>query len=95
MIANANTQLAAAQASQQIASTGADADAVVMSVTDSGMTQNTNIGVVLVLNVTTAQGQTFQTAGNAMVPRINVPRVGDKVKIKYNPANPSVFAIVG
>jgi len=29
-----------------------------------------------------------------MVSRIAVPRAGDKVKIKYNPANPQQVALV-
>ncbi len=73
---------------------GADATAEVLSITDTGATVNMNPVVVLVLKVTPSAGAEFQTAAQVMVPRIAVPRVGDKVKIKYNPSIPSQIVIV-
>ncbi len=79
---------------QNLAQNGADATAEVLSITDTGATVNMNPVVVLVLKVTPSAGAEFQTAAQVMVPRISVPRVGDKIKIKYNPSIPSQVVIV-
>ncbi len=79
---------------KNLAQNGADATAEVLSITDTGATVNMNPVVVLVLKVTPSAGAEFQTAAQVMVPRIAVPRVGDKVKIKYNPSIPSQIVIV-
>jgi len=78
----------------QLAQTGADATAEVLSIQDTGSLINMNPVVVLALNVTPATGTTFQTAGQTMVSKIAIPRVGDKIKIKYNPANPTQFVVM-
>jgi hypothetical protein len=46
------------------------------------------------LKVKPEEGDEFQTAGQLMVSRIAVPRVSDKIKIKYNKENPTQFIIV-
>jgi predicted dienelactone hydrolase len=89
-----NQAIDSMQVAQQVAQTGADATAEVVSITDTGATVNQNPVVVLVLKVKPAAGAEFQTAAQVMVSRIAVPRAGDKIKIKYNPANPSQIAIV-
>ncbi len=75
----------------QLAQTGADAEAEVVSIQDTGATVNMNPVAVIVLKVKPAQGEEFQTAGQMMISRLAVPRAGDKIKIKYNPQNPSQF----
>ncbi len=82
------------EVAQNLMQNGADATAEVLSITDTGATVNMNPVVVLVLKVTPSAGAEFQTAAQVMVPRIAVPRVGDKVKIKYNPSIPSQIVIV-
>jgi hypothetical protein len=82
------------EVAQNLAQTGAPADADVISVTDTGTTVNMNPVVVLTLNVKPAAGAEFQTAAQVMVSRIAVPRAGDKIKIKYNPAVPSQIVVV-
>ncbi len=77
-----------------LAQNGADASADVLSIQDTGAMVNMNPVVVLSLNVQPAAGPAFQTAGQVMVSKIAIPRVGDKIKIKYNPANPTQFAVV-
>ncbi|MGD0174654.1 MAG: DUF3592 domain-containing protein [Anaerolineales bacterium] len=89
-----NQALDSAQIAQSVAQNGADATAEVLSITDTGATVNMNPVVVLTLKVKPASGAEFQTAAQLMVPRIAVPRAGDKIKIKYNPANPSQIAIL-
>ncbi len=79
---------------KNLAQNGADATAEVVSITDTGATINMNPVVVLVLKVTPASGAEFQTAAQVTVSRIAVPRAGDKIKIKYNPAIPSQVVIV-
>jgi len=73
---------------------GLEATAEVIGVQDTGATVNNNPVVVLQLKVTTSAGTQFDTAGQAMVSRIAVPRAGDKIKIKYNPANPTQIAVL-
>jgi len=89
-----NQTLDSTAMAQQLAETGADATAEVLSIQDTGATVNMNPVVVLTLKVKPAKGEEFQTAAQLMVSRIAVPRAGDKIKIKYNPENPSQIAIV-
>ncbi len=80
---------------QQLAQTGADATAEVVMIQDTGARVNTNPMVVLTLKVTPADGSaTFGTSGQVVVPMIAIPRVGDHIKIKYNPMNPMQFTVV-
>jgi len=90
----ANSVLDGAALGEQLMKTGADAEAEVLGIQDTGATANMNPIVVLTLKVTPAAGEEFQTAGQLMVSRLAVPRVGDKVKIKYNPENLTQFVIV-
>jgi len=71
-----------------VAQYGLDATAEVLSVADTGATVNMNPVVEMKLNVTSVTG-TFETTARAMVSRIAVPRTGDKINIKYNPADPT------
>jgi hypothetical protein len=89
-----NQALDSVQIAQSVAQNGADATAEVLSIVDTGATVNMNPVVVLTLKVKPAAGAEFQTAAQLMVPRIAIPRAGDKIKIKYNPSNPSQIAIV-
>ena len=79
---------------EQLAQTGADAGAEVLAIQDTGATVNMNPVVLLTLKVTPAAGAEFQTAGQLMVSRLEIPRAGDKIKIKYNPENITQFVIV-
>jgi hypothetical protein len=90
----ANQTLDGAALAQQLAQTGADAEAEVLGIQDTGATVNMNPVVVLTLKVKPAKGEEFQTAGQMMVSRLAVPRVGDKIKIKYNPENLTQFVLM-
>lgn len=79
---------------QWLAQTGMDATADVLAIADTGKLVNYNPIVMLSLNVQPAMGPAFQTAGETMVSKIAIPRVGDKVKIKYNPVTPTQFVVV-
>lgn len=94
-IGQGNQALNSMDKAKEIAQTGADATAEVMSVQDTGTTVNENPVVILTLKITPAAGGAeIQTAAQQMVSRIAIPRAGDKLKIKYNPANPSEIAIL-
>lgn len=70
-----------------VAQYGLEANAEVLSVVDTGATINMNPVVELKLTVTPMAGAAFETTARSMVSRIAVPRKGDKLNIKYNPAD--------
>jgi hypothetical protein len=82
------------QQQQWLAQNGLDATADVVMVTDTGATVNMNPVVVLQMKVTPVAGVPFDVTTQTMVSRIAVPRAGDKIKIKYNPANPQQVAVL-
>jgi len=86
--------IAGVEQGQWAAQNGLDATAEVLSVQDSGQTVNMNPVVVMMLKVTPMAGAEFEITSQSMVSRIAVPRVGDKIKIKYNPANPTQIAVL-
>lgn len=90
----ANQSLDGVALAQQLAETGADADAEVLGIQDTGATVNMNPVVVITLKVKPAKGEEFQTAGQLMVSRLTIPRAGDKIKIKYNPENLTQFVLM-
>ena len=90
----ANQVLDGAALGEELAKNGADGEAEVLGIQDTGATANMNPIVVLTIKVKPAKGDEFQTAGQLMVSRLSVPRVGDKVKIKYNPKNLTQFIVV-
>jgi hypothetical protein len=79
---------------QWVVQNGLEAMAEVLGVQDTGTTINNNPVVVMQLKVSTSMGTHFDTSAQAMVSRIAVPRTGDKIKIKYNPADPTQIAVL-
>ncbi len=77
-----------------LAQSGMQASADVLSVADTGATVNMNPVLTLKLQITPPYGVAFESTGNTMVSRIAVPRVGDKIQITYNPADPTQFVVV-
>ena len=77
-----------------LAQNGLDASAEVLSVADTGATVNMNPVVEMKLKVTTPTGVVFETVARTMVSRIAVPRTGDPIKIKYNPADPTQIFVM-
>lgn len=74
--------------------TGLDATAVVVAIQDTGKLINMNPVVTLTLKVQPAiGGAAFDTVGETIVSKIAIPRVGDTIKIKYNPTNPTQFTV--
>ena len=80
---------------QWLAINGLDATAEVLAITDTGTLINMNPVVLLTLKIQPAMiAAEFKTTGKTMVSRMAVPRVGDKLKLKYNPANPTQFIVM-
>ena len=79
---------------QWLAQAGMPATAVVESIEDTGTMVNGNPMVKLSLKVTPQMGVPFETTGNSMVSKIAIPRKGETVNIKYNPADPTQFVVV-
>jgi hypothetical protein len=78
-----------------LAQSGLDATADVLSIQDTGEMINMNPVVILMLKVQPLMIPTaFETTGKTMVSKIAIPRVGDKIKIKYNPAAPTQFVVM-
>ena len=73
---------------QWLLQNGADAIARVDSVEDTGYSENNNPVVAIDFWLTPASGAPFGTTIPINVPRANIPHVGDKFKVKYNPAEP-------
>jgi len=82
------------QMTQMLAQSGMDGTAEVLSIEDTGTLVNFNPVVRLALKVTPLYGGEFDTSGQSMVSKIAVPRVGDKIKIKYNPADSTQFVVI-
>jgi len=79
---------------QDLATTGLDATAEVMSIEDTGMLINNNPVVKMKLKVEPRFGVGFETTAQTAVSKIAIPRVGDKINIKYNPADNTQILVV-
>jgi hypothetical protein len=78
----------------QLAQTGLPATAEVLGIADTGAMINYNPVVKLKLKVTPQYGVAYDTEIETAVSKIAVPRVGDKINVKYNPANQNEMVIV-
>jgi hypothetical protein len=74
--------------------TGVPAKATVMKIEDTGMLVNYNPVVRMQLKVQPDFGIGFETTAEVAVSKIAVPRVGDTISIKYDPANNSNIVVV-
>jgi hypothetical protein len=79
---------------QNPAQFGLDGTAAVVSIQDTGTTINDNPVVILQLKVTPQYEPAFDTTTQLMVSRLAIPRVGDTIKIKYNPTDHSKILIL-
>ena len=79
---------------QYQAQSGLDATAEVLSIEDTGKMVNMNPVVRLKLKAQPMMGMPpFEVAGETIVSKISIPRVGDTIKIKYNPVDPTQFTV--
>lgn len=82
------------QQGQWLAQYGMAATGEVLSIEDTGTLINYNPVVKLKIKITPSYGAAFETSGTSMVSKIAIPRVGDKVNVKYNPNQLDQFVIV-
>ena len=94
MLAQGRNAVDLQRSAQEIARQGLAAVADVLGVTDTGQLINYDPVVVLQLKVTPEAEAPFETYAQIIAPKIAVPRVGDRINIRYNPANKSQIAIV-
>ena len=71
-----------------------EATAEVLSIEDTGGRMGSNPVVLLKLKVQSATGAAFETTGKCMVSLVTIPRVGDKIKIKYNATDPTQIVMM-
>jgi hypothetical protein len=74
---------------KKIQESGAQAQAVVIAVQDTGMTINDNPRVKLTLQVQPEGGVPFQATKKVTVSRIAIPSVGDTYFVRYDPSDTS------
>jgi hypothetical protein len=77
-----------------ISQTGMGGTAEVLSIADTGAMVNYNPVVKMQLRVQPQFGVAFEITAEAAVSKIAVPRVGDKINIKYNPVNTSEIVVL-
>ena len=70
-----------------------EARATITNVQDTGTTINDNPRVKLTLRVEPEGGEPWETVKKATVSRINIPRIGDPIKVKYFQNDPDGLAI--
>jgi len=78
----------------QLMQTGLPGTAEVLSIADTGAMVNFNPVVQMKLKVQPQFGPEFTADIQTAVSKIAVPRVGDKLNIKYNPANQMEMIII-
>jgi hypothetical protein len=74
---------------ERILADGISAEAVVLNVADTGVTINDNPRVKLTLQVQPEGDAPFQAEKKVTVSRVDIPRPGDHMWVRYDPADPS------
>jgi hypothetical protein len=68
---------------------GEPAEAVVLDISDTGITINDNPKVRLKLKVYPKDKEPFEATVSQVVSRVKIPRIGDRVYVKFDPNNPT------
>jgi hypothetical protein len=68
---------------------GEPATAIVLDISDTGITINDNPKVRLTLEVHPQGRESFNVTIKQVVSRVTIPRIGDKVYVKFDPNNPA------
>jgi hypothetical protein len=74
---------------KKILAEGAQAQAIVINVHDTGVTINDNPRVKLTLQVQPEGQMPFEATKKVTVSRVAIPRVGDQYLVRYDPSDPS------
>lgn len=73
---------------------GIYAEAAILEIAELGVAVSRDTIVMLKLRVTPGHRGSFHTAGYTVISGILLPRPGDNIKIKYDPADASHFVII-
>jgi hypothetical protein len=84
----------APQQRQNLMMTGMNAKATVTKIEDTGALVNFNPVVKLYLKVQPDFGMGFDVVSEQMVSKVAIPRTGDVLNIKYNPAKNEELVII-
>jgi Short C-terminal domain len=76
---------------KEILANGIQARATITNVQDTGMMINNNPRVKLTLQVTPDGDVPFEATKKVTVSRIAIPRIGDSLWVRYDPADPSAI----
>ena len=68
---------------------GETAEAVVLDISDTGITINDNPKVRLKLKVYPKDWEPYEATVSQVVSRVTIPRIGDRVYVKFDPNNPT------
>jgi hypothetical protein len=80
---------------QRLDQAGVNAQAVVVSIRDTGMTVNNNPRIALTFQVTPADGTgPFEVQTKKTVSRVTIPRPGDMFMVRYDPDDHDNFELV-
>ena len=81
---------------QRLEQAGVNAQAVLASVRDTGVTVNNNPRIAMTFQVTAADGSgTFEVQTKKTVSRVTIPRPGDQFMVRYDPEDHDNFELVG
>lgn len=93
-IAMGNSTLAMVDKRNELIRTGRDAKAEVLAMADTGKMLNYDPIVRIRLKVLSEVSGPFEVESEQIVSKIAIPRVGDKVNVKYNPQNTNELVII-
>ncbi len=68
---------------------GEPAVAIVLDISDTGITINDNPKVRMKLKVFPKEREPFEAIIKQVVSRVTIPRIGDRVYVKFDPDNPT------
>ena len=89
------TALGGIRQQQWLTQNGLDATAEVISIKDTGTMFKMDPVVMLTVKIQPAMiAVAFETTGRTTVSRAAFPHAGDRIKIRYNPANPTQFVVL-
>lgn len=72
---------------------GESAEALVLDISDTGISINLNPKIRLTLKVYPKDREPYVATVSQVVSRITVPRVGDRLNVKYDPNDPAKVII--
>jgi len=79
---------------RRIKANGVEAEATILSISDTGVTINKNPVAKLRLRVQPLGMAAYETEVKAMVSRVAIPRPGDGVRVKFDPNKPEDVIVI-